>query len=469
MGVCEVLVVGGGGEVAWLRVAMAGPSVASFVSEYSVSVSQEEELANVGEGWERSGLYSLDETPSQNSMQLSPPRVQRNSLTLHAEPPASYGGDSGSESSESVDGEGDMGFTQEPVEWMSPPSSLQATVGGEGNDRVEKEDSYVAAFESDRSRSPSQEWHGQSEQPDPQVTIPNLGVSAEFFTQPVAGVTEFQFASSEDVENHILMRETIPEAEFQGSSLLLSPIPENAVSVVEASVVLMESSLQPFTQPAFETQPPEPLPLESLNKLQEPVQEGSGRDELVKDAPAADDDNGCTGEQMPTEGGVDGLSSDSQLPVNDGKNPGSTEHMQQEHGSHVITKDVPHVERDPAPSDNAQLAPQNSEVVELGTGRISSDSDQRKQMQSSNGDRRSFFKRLKRVNCVEELHGQQKRQRREASPARVRSFPKTVMDVVRSRSRSLSNPLVDDESNILSIIMRAGVSFPPFVHEKRSV
>lgn len=100
------------------------------------------------------------------------------------------------------------------------------------------------------------------------MTIPNLGVSAQFFTQPVAGVTEFQFASSEDVENHILMRETIPEAEFQGSSLLLSPIPENAVSVVEASVVLMESSLQPFTQPVFETQPPEPPPLESLNELQ---------------------------------------------------------------------------------------------------------------------------------------------------------------------------------------------------------
>ncbi|KAG0504138.1 hypothetical protein KC19_N017100 [Ceratodon purpureus] len=453
---------------------MAGPSVAS--SECRISVSQEEALANVGEGtWERSGLYSLDETPSQNSMHLLPPRVQRNSLTLHAEPPASYGGDSGSESSVSVDGEGDMKFTQEPVEWMSPPSSLQATVGGEGNDRVEKEDGYVAAFGSDRSRSPSRGWHGQSERPDPRVTIPNLGVSAQFFTQPVAGVTEFQFVSSEDVENHNLTRETIPEAESQGGSPLLSPVPENAVSVVEASVVLMESGLQPFTQPVFETQPPEPPPLESLNELQEPVQEGSGRDELVKDAPAVVDGNGCTGEHMPTEGGVDGLSSDSPLPVNpvnDGKNPGPTEHMQQEHGSDVITKDVPCVEvrtRDPGPSDNAQLAPQNSEVVELGTGRISSDSDQRKQMQSSNGVHTRSSSRLKRVDCVEELHGQQKRQRREASPARIRSFPKTVMDVVRSRSRSLSSPLVDDESDILSIIMRAGVSFPPFVHEKRSV
>ncbi|KAG0504671.1 hypothetical protein M758_N027600 [Ceratodon purpureus] len=453
---------------------MAGPSVAS--SECRISVSQEEALANVGEGtWERSGLYSLDETPSQNSMHLLPPRVQRNSLTLHAEPPASYGGDSGSESSESVDGEGDIGFTQEPVEWMSPPSSLQATVGGEGNDRVEKEDGYVAAFGSDRSRSPSRGWHGQSERPDPRVTIPNLGVSAQFFTQPVAGVTEFQFVSSEDVENHNLTRETIPEAESQGGSPLLSPVPENAVSVLEASVVLMESSLQPFTQPVFETQPPEPPPLEPLNELQEPVQEGSGRDELVKDAPAVVDGNGCTGEHMPTEGGVDGLSSDSPLPVNpvnDGKNPGPTEPMQQEHGSDVITKDVPCVEvqtRDPGPSVNAQLAPQNSEVVELGTGRISSDSDQRKQMQSSNGVHTRSSSRLKRVDCVEELHGQQKRQRREASPARIRSFPKTVMDVVRSRSRSLSSPLVDDESDILSIIMRAGVSFPPFVHEKRSV
>ncbi|KAG0607073.1 hypothetical protein M758_8G001200 [Ceratodon purpureus] len=455
---------------------MAGPSVAS--SECRISVSQVEALANVGDGWERSGLYTLDETPSQNSMQSSPPRVPPNPLTLHAEPPASHGGDSGccgSESSGSVDGEGDMGFTQQPVEWLSPPSTLQATVGGGGDDRVEKEDSYVAAFESDRSRSPSQEWHGQSEQHDPPVTIPDPGVSAaEFFTQPVAGVSEFQIASPEDAENHIPTRESTPEAETQGGSPLLSPIPDNAVTVVEASAVSMESSLQPFTQPDFETQPPEPLPLGSLDELQEPVQEGSARDELIGDAPAVGGDNGCTGERLPTDGGVDGLSSDSQLPVHDGKNQGSTDHMQQQHGSDVITKDVNCVEvrkRDPAPSDDARLAPQNSEAVELGPGRTSSDSDRTKQVQSSNRVRtRSYSKRLERVNCVEELHGQQKRQRREVtSPARVRSFPKTVMDVVRSRSRSLSNPLVDRESGILSIIMRAGVSFPPFVHEKRSV
>lgn len=486
---------------------MAGPSVASFLPECRISASQEEVLANLGGGWERSGLYSLDETPSQNFLNSSPPRVQQNSLSLHAEPPASYEGDSGSETSESVDGEGDMEFTQEPVEWISPPSSLQVPAGGEGNDGMAKEDSGDAAFESDRSQSPSQDWHGQTEQSDPQVQIPNLGVSAEFLTQPVSGVMEFQFASSEDLEDQILRRETIPEAEFRafpGSSLLLTLIPENAVSGVDPPVVVMESSLQPFTQPAVETQSLEPLPLESLNKLQvsssqtqlgggkneivhdttlldkeiaraeepEPVQQGSGRDELVKDAPALDNDNECAGEQMPQETGGDGLSSDSQMPVDDGKNLRLTEHMQEKDESHVITKDDPSVEvqrGDPGPSDKAQPATQIRKVVELGTGKTPSDSDEREQIQRRNGDTSSSSKSLKRVNCTEELHGRQKLQRTEASPVRVRSFPKTVMDVVRSRSRSLPNSLVGDECNILSIIMRAGVSFPPFVHEKRSV
>lgn len=250
---------------------MAGPVVVSFLSECHVSVSQEEVLANVSGGWERSGLYSLDETPSQNFLNSSSPRAQQNSLNLHAKPPASYEGDSGSESSESVDGDRDMAFTQEPVEWISSPSSLQATVGAGGNDGGAKEDSYGAAFESDRSESLSQDWHGQTEQPDPEVQIPNLGMSADFLTQPVSGVMDFQFASAEDLENRILRRETIPQLEFQVlplSSLLIPPIPENAVSVVEAHIVVMESSLQFFTQPAVETQPLEPLLLEHVNRLQ---------------------------------------------------------------------------------------------------------------------------------------------------------------------------------------------------------
>ena len=204
----------------------------------------------------------------------------------------------------------------------------------------------------------------------------------------------------------------------------------------------------------------------------EPVQQGSERDESVNDASTLDNDNGCAGDNMPQEGEEDGFPSDSQPPVGEIKDLKSTEHMQQEHESHVITQDTPYVgvqRGDPGPSDKAQPPIQISKVFELGTGKIPSDSDQREQMQRSDGDTRPFSKALKRVNSAEELHGRQKLQRIEASPVGARSFPKTVMDVVRSRSRSLSNSLVDDECNILSIIMRAGVSFPPFVHENRSV
>ena len=273
---------------------MAGPSVESFLSECYISVSQEEVLANLGGGWERSGLYSLDETPSQNFLNSPPPRVQLDSLNMRTEPPASYEGDSGSESSEASEYEGGMRMsTVHPVHWI-PPSSPEASVGAarddgvaEGDDGVEegddgvaegdgmaKEDSYVAAFESDRSQSPSQDWHGQaeqpeeSEQPDSQAHIPNLCASAEFLTQPLAGVMDFQFASSEDLGNQILRRETVPALEYQVLPLSIPSIPEDAVSVIEAPIAAMELSLQPFTQPAVEIQPLEPLNLETLNKLQ---------------------------------------------------------------------------------------------------------------------------------------------------------------------------------------------------------
>lgn len=212
---------------------MAAPSI---LSECHISVSQEEVLAHLREGWERNGQehYSLDETPSQTNLPLP------NSLNPH--PPSSYEGDEndGSESSESVD---DLGFVQqEPVEFFSPSSDNEGVAN--------KEDSYVAAFESDRSQSPSQDWIDQ-----PQVQTLNLGgASAEFLTQPAVGgvLTDFQFSES---------LQTIPEAECQGSSFLLPPISEN--TVWEAPVLLAESSVQPFTQPAFETQPPE-----SLNQIQ---------------------------------------------------------------------------------------------------------------------------------------------------------------------------------------------------------
>lgn len=450
---------------------MAGTTLMSILSQCHISVSQEEVLANLRGGWERNGHYSLDETPSQN-------------IGFHLpNPPVLYEGDDGSESSES---DGDLGFTQEPVEFFSPSSSpQQANVGGEGNDDgVAKEDSYVAAFESDRSQSPSQDWQGQIEQPDPEA---NLGMSADFLTQPAVGVMDFQFTASEDVEQQILRRETIPEAEFQilprCNLPLLLPIPENAV--IEAPDLLAESCMQPFTQPAVETQP-----FESLSQIQEPVQHvqlAEGRNEII-DNPAtvdmervdteephliqqgrgrddAPDVNNAsielTGEQMSQERGEDELlPNDSPLPIDDSRDSRSIEHEQQP--EHQSSRDIPLVEV----HSGSLLSEKAQPLVDFGTERTPLNSEQ---MPRSNGDTNSLSESSKRVHNAEEPNGHQKRQRVEASPVRNRSFPKTVMDVVRSRSRSLSNSLVDDECNILSIVMRAGVSFPPFVYDKRSV
>ena len=68
-----------------------------------------------------------------------------------------------------------------------------------------------------------------------------------------------------------------------------------------------------------------------------------------------------------------------------------------------------------------------------------------------------------------ELNGQEKQQRVEGSTRRIRRCPNTVMDVVRFQSTPMSSPLDEDDCNILRILMRTGVSFPPLVHKKPSV
>lgn len=202
------------------------------------------------------------------------------------------------------------------------------------------------------------------------------------------------------------------------------------------------------------------------------VQQGNEGDELVRDVLAVNSNDGRTGEQTPEEREVDEDSSDLRLPNNNRRHLKSTELQLQDNDCHEISRDTPHVEIHRGGGsglpDKAQPITQLSQVVEVGTGRTPSNSEP---TQNGNGGTKSLPKSLKRANCAEVSHGEQKRQRIETStsPVRARSFPKTVMDVVRSRSRSLSHSLVDDECNILSIIMRAGVSFPPFVYEKRSV
>ncbi|CAK9193205.1 unnamed protein product [Sphagnum jensenii] len=111
-----------------------------------VSDSQEEVL-NLCEGWEHraSKRCTLDETPSQPFLNFS-----------HVVPTGMPGALLKSDSEDSDDTECNIGFTQGPVEWASPPSplALEEEVHDE-DDRVNSDDSYVAAFESDRSQSPT--------------------------------------------------------------------------------------------------------------------------------------------------------------------------------------------------------------------------------------------------------------------------------------------------------------------------
>jgi len=111
-----------------------------------VSDSQEEVL-NLCEGWEHraSKRCTLDETPSQPFLNFS-----------HVVPTGMPGALLKSDSEDSDDTECNIGFTQDPVEWASPPSplALEEEVH-DGDDRVNSDDSYVAAFESDCSQSPT--------------------------------------------------------------------------------------------------------------------------------------------------------------------------------------------------------------------------------------------------------------------------------------------------------------------------
>jgi hypothetical protein len=48
----------------------------------------------------------------------------------------------------------------------------------------------------------------------------------------------------------------------------------------------------------------------------------------------------------------------------------------------------------------------------------------------------------------------------------VQKFPKTVMDVVRMHSSPVTDAVEEEACGILSVAMRAGILFPPILHEK---
>jgi hypothetical protein len=74
---------------------------------------------------------------------------------------------------------------------------------------------------------------------------------------------------------------------------------------------------------------------------------------------------------------------------------------------------------------------------------------------------------FKRKPSALDISGQGKAQRIiEASHVPVQRFPKTVMDVVRMHSSPVTDAVGEETCGILSVAMRAGISFPPVLHKK---
>lgn len=117
----------------------ATPSLA----ECHITVSQEEELAQINGGWERNGYYNLDDTPSQSHVFPT--------INLPTSPPESYKGNESADS-ESVDREDDLRCTQEHVELKSPASDY-GVANEEEDDDSESDRSSHGKKDDDDSES----------------------------------------------------------------------------------------------------------------------------------------------------------------------------------------------------------------------------------------------------------------------------------------------------------------------------
>ncbi|CAK9192157.1 unnamed protein product [Sphagnum troendelagicum] len=408
-----------------------------------VSDSQEEVL-NLCEGWEHraSKRCTLDETPSQPFLNFS-----------HVVPTEMPGALLKSDSEDSDDTECNIGFTQDPVEWASPPSplALEEEVH-DGDDRVNSDDSYVAAFESDRSQSPTHSCQTSHQK------VLHMQASANFSSmQPLTQLP---------METH---------TQTQTCSDGTPPL-EPLVPIAEISV-----QLSPGTTAQAIQSPPvvvsEELPAVVLTKdLAAVTRVGISEGTIL--APVSQVPHDERGVIQPTlRHEVVGMIQEINLQM-------GFEHLRwltQEPGSGVDKQSEQHEESCP----HNQLVGAETVMIENlrnGTDVAASTgiADYELADTSVRGDQSCWINCLgeeidmeeigpsfKRKPSALDISGQGKAQRIiEASHTPVQRFPKTVMDVVRMHSSPVTDAVGEETCGILSVAMRAGISFPPVLHKK---
>ena len=150
-------------------------------------------MANLGGGWERSVHFVLDDTPSQHVPPMAnvvAPAVPNGTETVSAD-----------SSSDSDDSDFHiLGYTQEPVEWYSPPSSSTHGEETKENANILKEESYNAAFESDRCQSPDQHSHEPVKYPEPEDVSDGAESDGEPIMEPASGAMYMQPLAQMDDE-----------------------------------------------------------------------------------------------------------------------------------------------------------------------------------------------------------------------------------------------------------------------------
>ncbi|CAK9266086.1 unnamed protein product [Sphagnum jensenii] len=401
-----------------------------------VSDSQEE-LLNLCEGWEHrsSKRCTLDETPSQPFLNLNELPTERSEVLLE------------SDSEDSDDTECNMGFTQDPVEWVSPPSpSPSKEEVQNGDDRVSNDDSYVATFESDRSQSPTHSCQTSHQRVLHMQASPNV-----LSTQPLTQ----------------LRMET--DAQTQTCSDGTPPLP--SLPIAEISEQLAPATTAQATPPPFMVS--EELPAILAKDLVAVLKEGIIEGTTAPLSQVPQDETQV--KQWTLRHEVVGMIKEINLQV-------EFEHsrwLTQEPASGVDNQSEQHEEHPHNQLLGAEtVAIENlrngtdvavsTEVAEYDLVQTSPRGDQacRVNCLGEETDREEIGPSFKRKPSALDISGKGKAQRIGASHMQVQKFPKTVMDVVRMHSSPVTDAVEEETCGILSVAMRAGISFPPLLHEK---
>ncbi|CAK9868505.1 unnamed protein product [Sphagnum jensenii] len=401
-----------------------------------VSDSQEE-LLNLCEGWEHrsSKRCTLDETPSQPLLNLN---------ELPTEPPGVL---LESDSEDSDDTECNMGFTQDPVEWVSPPSpSPSKEEVQNGDDRVSNDDSYVATFESDRSQSPTHSCQTSHQRVLHMQASPNV-----LSTQPLTQ----------------LPMET--DAQTQTCSDGTPPLP--SLPIAEISEQLAPATTAQATPPPFMVS--EELPAILAKDLVAVLKEGIIEGTTAPLSQVPQDETQV--KQWTLRHEVVGMIKEINLQVEfehsrwltqepaSGVDNQSEQHEEHPHNQ-LLGAETVAIENFRNGTDVAV----STEVAEYDLAQTSPRGDQacRVNCLGEETDREEIGPSLKRKPSALDISGKGKAQRIGASHMQVQKFPKTVMDVVRMHSSPVTDAVEEETCGILSVAMRAGISFPPLLHEK---